>query len=324
MITRRSVRSAVVALGAAWEDGIKRFEDWLRMSGRSRRTVQLYAAAVSRYAVHGGVPGHLEQPVVTTFLGARRRDVSAAGVNLDAQALRAYQKFLRSSGGSNGVVVRRQRQLYPRLPRPQSLLEVLARITDLIGSGSFPNLRDGVLMWITLECCLRPEELARLSVGCVLKLELYVPGHTQRSAGRYVPVSGALQAALNAYLDRRDAIRVGKGDHLWIRATGRALRGAEAIGYRIRHAGYTSRSLRDTCVHVALSGGAPVPYVAQLLNLADWRGVERHLAMQVEHLRKAVALLRHQNGTSVSAPFSADSRRVGSRAITLDATTLVV
>ena len=292
----------MITLPHDWEAALTRFVDWLLLLGRSPRTVQLYTGALRRFAQFGGLPGHLDQVQLTRFLRDRRAAVSATAVNLDVQALRAYGRCLRAHGESSGwMVIKRQRAPPARLPQPVNVATLLAQIRLLLLSERFGAIRDAVLLWIGLECGLLPSECARLTIGSVLDGELHVPA-PRRGSGRYVPLSAPLAAAIECYLDARANRQRGKGDHLWLRSNGRALRGAQSISARCTAHGYTPRQLRDTCAHATLADGAPVTYVAQLLGYASLASIDRHLAGQIEALRAAVALLRQNGGSSDRLP----------------------
>lgn len=274
-----------------WQVVLVRFERWLRLLGRSGATVRAYVAAVGRWALAGGLPGHVDQAVLLRFLYARRSQVVAATLHVELAALRAFYRCQAMHGDGGAVRWPRQRSPPRRLPHPLEVAPVLAQVAQLLDSSRFIDQRDGCLIWVVLESGMRAHECARLTTGSLLAGELHVPG-LGRSVGRYVPITAELETALAAYDQARSAHQVGKSRDLWLAASGKPLRGPGAICARLRAYGCPAERLRATFAARALSTGAPLTYVAELMGHRSLASTLRHQSSEVGEYRAVVDLMR--------------------------------
>lgn len=231
------------------------------------------------------------------FLYARRSQVVAATLHVELAALRAFYRCQAMHGDGAEVRLPRQRAPPRRLPHPLELGPVLDTVAQLLDSPRFIDRRDGCMIWVVLESGMRAHECARLVTGSLLAGELHVPG-LGRSTGRYVPITAELEAALADYDAARNRHRVGKARDLWLSASGKPLRGAGAVCARLRAHGCPAERLRATFAARALSSGAPITYVAELMGHRSLASTLRHQGTQVGEYRAAVDRMRGHAGRS--------------------------
>lgn len=322
----RASADGLAALTVQTQAVVKRFHRGLLACNRSPHTQRMYVRAVVRWLEFGGQPGHVDRELVARFLATRRRSCAAATVNMDIKALRAFYLSQLSWGDVPAAHVQRlprQRKPPARLPRAlddAQVGEILAACPD-----TFIGRRDRVMLMTLYATGIRAGELLRMHASHVIDGDLlFIQG--KGGHDRYVPMGDMLARAIDGYLQDRRAVRSVKGGALWVRGNGAPLRGAgsvwaivskriwQALGLRsgtgcIQRGGrpwtgHFPHEMRSSCATALLARGMPLPAVAELLGHADMATTALYTAMDLDHLRGAVAhhprALRAE-GTSGSA-----------------------
>lgn len=271
----------------------------------------MYLRCVIRWLAFGGQPGHVDADLLAGFLAGRRRVCSAATVNMDIKALRAFYRVQLAWGAIEaGELARLPRQRKPaaRLPRyltDDQVADVLAACPD-----TFVGRRDRAIVLTIYATGLRASELAAMHVSHFIDADLLFV-HGKGGKVRYVPVGAALGHILSAYLVERRATRPRKGGMMWVTERGRPLASGrsiwrivstriwQAIGlqaglHRIKRGGgrpwtgHFPHELRAGCATALLQAGMPLPAIADLLGHASMATTARYTGADLEHLRAAV------------------------------------
>jgi integrase/recombinase XerD len=292
-----------------------RFDQVLATAGRSANTRRLYGAAIARWLVFGGKPGHLDPALASHYIGERRRaGLSAAALNLDTKALRAFYRamhVLGLTGAAEGAKAPAQRREPKRLVRYYTAAEV-ATLINAPDRSTWVGARDHLVIRTLAETGLRGGELARLELGDILPEGFLFVRAGKGGADRYVPIGADLHAALLAWIagPRRET-HPGKRAVLFVTRTGHGLAGAGAVwrlfvahartalgtacGHQpIRGArgstrkawtGHSPHLLRASVATALQARGMPINGVAEFLGHASLNSTTRYVAVNIEGLR---------------------------------------
>jgi site-specific recombinase XerD len=308
------VAGAAAKLDEAARDALRRFDQVMANAGRAANTRRLYGSVVARWLAFGGRPGHLDPALAARWLCERRRaGCAAATLNLDIKAMRAFYRAMHVLGltaATESAKAPRQRREPQRLVRAYTAAEVQI-LLDAPPADTWTGARDRLLLRTLWETGLRGGELARLSIGDVLREGFVFVGAAKGGRDRYVPIGAPLHAALLAWIGgRRREARPGKRTVLFVRQNGRGLAGAGAVWRIVSR--YAQRALGTPCGFSRVRGarkpwsahsphvlrasiatalhahGMPVTAVAELLGHASLDSTARYVAVDVEGLRAAV------------------------------------
>lgn len=329
---------AVPATGAAGtlsadnQAVVERFDRCLAGMNRSANTRRLYVGAVRAWLRVGGATGHVDGAMLLRWLAGRRERCSAATVNLDIKALRAFYRLQVEFGAATAADVRRLprlRKVPTRVPRWLTDAEVGA-VLGLCPLETFIGLRDYAMVLTLYTCGLRASELAGMALGDFIDDEvIYV--HGKGGKARYVPTGEVLAGVLNGYLHARARTRPGKRNAFWLRADGVPLRNGRSVweiaSKRIWQAlgiaggidavrrggkswqGHYTHELRASFATALLHRGMPLPAIAQLMGHADMATTARYLGVDMAHLRAAISLHpranKGQKSSCLQAPIPA-------------------
>lgn len=293
-----------------------RFERYLATAHRSPATRRVYVAAVVRWLLAGGAPGHIDGEKLLRYIAARRRACAVATVNLDLAALRAFYRLQAAWEQvplSELARVPKQRKAASRIVRALTA-EQVGEVLDAITLDGYLGVRDYALLRVLVEAGLRASEALRLEVGDLLPDgTLYVRG--KGGHDRYVPISDSLSGTLGVYLSARAGLRPGKRTALWLAGDGRPLRSSNGIWRIVQRRlqaalgsaaglgqlrgsawrGHHPHLLRATYATALLRNGMPITAIAQLLGHADISTTAHYLCVDIEHLKKAIQL--HPRGS---------------------------
>lgn len=243
-----------------------------------------------RWLAAGGVPGHIDADLVWRFLGARRRAVGLAAVNIDLKAMRAFYRCMESYGvATTGTVdkVPPMRRQLPRLVRWYSEDQVAALLAAP-ERGSWRGLRDYAVLRVLADTGLRGGEVARMAIGDVMPDGwLFVRG-SKGGRDRYVPCTAGLTATLLEWLRRRGEARPGKRSELFVTQSGRPFSGSGTVWAILQR--YARTALGANLAIGKLDGRR----VARGL---PWQGHYPHLL----RASLATALLAHEMPTTAIA-----------------------
>lgn len=272
----------------------------------------MYVGAVLRWLLFGGHAGHVDADRVAAFLAGRRRATSAATVNMDIKALRAFYRLQAAWGDASAAdigKIPRQRKIPPRLPRyltDEQVGLVLAGCPD-----TFVGRRDRAIVMTLYATGMRASELAAMHASHLLGDGLlYIVGKGGKA--RYVPVGDLLAGILADYQKDRRTTRPRKGGNLWVAADGRPLASGrsiwrivstriwQAIGlqaglHKIKRGGgrpwtgHFPHELRASCATALLHRGMPLPAVAELLGHDSIATTGLYTGADLAYLRDAAS-----------------------------------
>lgn len=309
---------------------LSRFEGVIRFRCAAE-TVRLYSSAARRWLQFGGAPGHIDEPLLLRYLGARRDAVSDAAVAVDVKGLRLFYRVQAELGDAAleelGKIPKVKRPVH-RVPRILDE-EAIAQILTSLPLDDFAGLRDYTLIRLLLETGLRSGEVAAMEVTDLLPDGmLYVHAVGARGRDRYVPMSEDLRGVLQGYLHARAQRGVGRLRALWVTVYNAPLRGPRAVWdivstriWEACHAragvadlhraavgrawrGHYPHELRATCCARWLENGLPITAVAQLMGHADVSTTARYLGVDLGPLREAMA--HHPRARRREVPSSHD------------------
>ena len=295
---------------------VERFDRVLGVRNYSEATRRVYASALRHWMLFGGEPGHIDGHTLARYLATRRQNVSPAAVNIDIKALRSFYRLqiaLDACAPGDLAKIPRQRKLPERVPRTLSA-EELAEVFASIDLDTFLGVRDLTILRTLYESGLRSGELARLELGDILDDGVIFVRRGKGGRDRYVPITDGTHALLRAYITTRATTRPGKRAALWVRDDGIPLRNGRSIweivskrvfaalhrraGYRrIQRlatgrpwTGYYPHLLRAAYTSKLLSSGMHLRGIQESLGHADLSTTAHYLAVDIEHLRRAVSV----------------------------------
>lgn len=282
----------------------------------SAETVRIYSAVVRRWFQFGGVPGHIDRPMLLAYLRARTHAVSDAAVNIDIKGLRLFYRVQAELGYASAVELSKipqQRRQHAGMPRVLDEEAVGALLASL-PLDDFSGLRDYAMIRLILETGLRPGEVAAMEVVDVLEdRALYVHAVGTRGRDRYVPITEELWGVLHGYMHARTQRGVGRLRAFWVTVYNKPLRGPRAVwdvvsrrmwaglGRRAGVAdlqraatgrawrGHYPHELRATCCARWLEKGMDLVSVAALMGHVDVSSTARYLGVDMAAMREAIA-----------------------------------
>lgn len=292
---------------------------------RAPDTSRLYVAAVRRWLQFGGLGGHIDADLLSSYMYARRKAVSDAAINIDIKALRAFYGLQADMGECTRTELAKIPKLRKPCARMPKVLDVdaVAAVLARIPLDSFAGLRDFAIIRLILETGLRAGEVARMETSDLLTDgTIYVHGKGGRD--RYVPVTDELAGTLQGYLHARAQRRPGNCPALWLTTLGKPLSDRRAVwdvvskriwaGIHARCGvmdlqrasvgrawrGHYPHELRATFATRLLENGMPITAIAQLMGHVDVAVTARYLGVGVEHLRQAMSV--HPRAVRVDVP----------------------
>lgn len=294
----------------------ERFDRVLGVRHYSEATRRVYGAAVRAWMLAGGEPGHIDPQCLARYLAKRRRDVSQAAINIDIKALRAFYRLqvaLDACAPADLMHIPRQRRPPERVPRTLDA-DQFAHVLAAIDLDGFVGVRDLTIIRTLYESGLRASELARLEVGDVLPDGVIYVRRGKGGVDRYVPITESTQALLHGYLRARGTTRPGKRSALWVRDDGLPLKNGrsiwEIVSRRVWSAlhsragfariqrlaggrpwqGHYPHELRASYATRLMERGVPIHAIQQLLGHANLATTAQYLAVDLEHLRRAISV----------------------------------
>lgn len=300
-----------MSLKPIYVDLLDAYARFLRVCGRSPKTVQAYTAVVARFLPVQD-DASADDPV-RRYLRARGRALSANSINLEISALRSWFAWrnMVDPAGWQPSGWPRMRRVPERMVRALDDHEmgVLLAAPDL---STFVGLRDHFIMATLYQCGLRASELAALELGDVLVDGLlHVRGKGRKY--RLVPFGGQWHGLLQTYLQRRASVKPGKRAALFVTKHGRALRDGRSVWVIVnRYArqslglgcgftrleahtrgrpwqGHYPHLLRAAFATELMKGGLDIMSIAQMLGHDSPETTTRYLGVDIEHLRRAIA-----------------------------------
>lgn len=302
------------------------FDGFLAATGRSRATRRMYATTVRDWLAFGGVPGHLVAERLAAWLRPRRARLAPATINRELKALRRFYVAMRLLGI---CITDEARKIPANRPVPQRLVrfytdEQIGAILAQPDTHTFIGLRDHLIIRLLYETGLRSSEMAALGMGDVLPDRTVYVDRGKGGHSRYVPISAEAAGLIELYTTQRATLRPGKRNALWLSAHGRPLRNGRSVweivnrharaalglgaGFeRIRTArrgvpwsGHYPHRIRASFATALLERGCPITVIAQMLGHADVATTQRYLAVDLAHLRTAMAC--HPRSLPITPP----------------------
>ena len=290
---------------ARMREHLDAFERHLAAARRSPRTVSTYVAVLSSLAAFTHAAGAAWPPtlrVITEFVARPRADGArraAATVNQEVAAVRAFAGFARShldweGDPTAGLAFVREAPHDPAVPS----LDELRRLFVAASRGA-DGARDLAILAALSQAGLRVHELVTLDVEQLdLASATLVGVHGKGDTVHDLPLNERTVALLGAWLLERAARAAPAEPALFLSARGSRLsvRGVQRLLTRLRDGiGTTKRltphSLRHACATLALTLGADVAVVSQLLRHARLDTTRRYLHLVDTQRRAAVGRL---------------------------------
>lgn len=266
----------------------------------SRYTLRNYAAALDRFGAFCGTADldakaltQLETRDFRTFLASRKAEgVSAATLNLELSALRAFFRFARRRAGvdNDAIAAMRGAKSRPKLPRPLTATDATALLeraeTEPSAARRWIKLRDRALFTLLWGGGLRIAE------ALSLKWNDAPLGETLRIVGkggkmREVPVLAEVRKAVEYYR----AACPHKGGPLFYAIRGGALspRLAQRAMEKVRRAlklddSATPHALRHSFATHLLAAGADLRAVQELLGHASIAATQRYTKIETSRM----------------------------------------
>jgi site-specific recombinase XerD len=278
------------------------------LAPRAPRTLKTYGAVVASFFAflgHGDAP--TQPPTradVETFLARPRADGgprSAAGRNQELAALRAYSAFAErelgwSASPTEGLPFAREA---PHDPVVLSLAEVRRLFTAAAEtSEGWERSRNLALLALLGQAALRVHELVRLDLTQVdLGSATLVAVRGKGATVHDIPLSPPCVALLSAYLPEREAHAADGETALFVSTSGRlSARTVQRLLERLREPMGTAKritphSLRHSVATLALTQGADLVTVAELLRHSDVNTTRRYIHLIDAQRREAVRRL---------------------------------
>ena len=261
-----------------------------------RRSLERFAASL--FKNHGvATPHGVTLPLVTEFLGTRKRDGLAAGsIKLELVAIKIFLRYLHVSRRLETDVG--ETLAFPRLDQslPETLNEVQVEqlLAALPHQPADPlNLRDRAMLELLYASGLRISELtgARLENLNLEQGMIRVTGKGQKT--RLVPVGKAARDALGAYLanGRPKLVKPRTSSELFLSNRGQKL---------------TTQRVYDIVKHVARLSGLPQNIYPHLLR----HSFATHLLTNGADLRVIQELLGHADIATTQIYTHVDQRRL--------------
>ncbi|WP_157745406.1 tyrosine-type recombinase/integrase [Luteimonas chenhongjianii] len=300
-----------MSLTPIYVDLLDAYGRFLRVCGRSPKTVTAYCAVVARF-LPVQADGDADDPV-RRYLRARGQTLSANSVNLEISALRSWFAWrnMVDPAGWQPSGWPRKRRVPERMVRALDDHEmgVLLAAPDL---STFVGLRDHLIMATLYQCGLRASELVALTLGDVL-LDGLLHVHGKGNKYRLVPFGGQWHGLLRTYLQKRAAQKPGKRSALFLTAQGRPLRDGRSVWVIVnRYArrslglgcgfsrleahtrgrpwqGHYPHLLRASFATELMKSGLDIFAIAQMLGHESAETTTRYLGLDMEHLRVAAA-----------------------------------
>jgi integrase/recombinase XerC len=277
-----------------------------RRSPRTRKTYEAilasFAAFLERERPDGAPAARTD---IEAFLARPRGDGtrrSPAGRNQELAALRAFAAFAMRDLGwtlnpTEGIPFAREA---PRDPAVLSVFEV-RRLFTLAAEEKIPwaRARNLALLAVLAQAGLRVHELVALDVDQTDLVSATLVGvHGKGGTLADVPLNGATVSLLAAWLGERTTIAdenesalfvSSRGTRLSVRAVQRLMQDLRlAMGSKKR---ITPHTMRHTTATLALTLGADLSTVGDLLRHADLNTTRRYLHLVDERRREAVRRL---------------------------------
>lgn len=269
--------------------------------GSSRNTVESYGRDLRRYlgwlAEHGvtepeGVTRGLVEAHVADLVDV---GLAPASVERAVSAIKGFHRFMVSDEICRACPT----SDLPLPAKPSRLPDVIsAEGAALLLDQPFPQtpagLRDHAILEVLYGCGLRASELTGLDLRAVLLDEGLLRVFGKGEKERVVPVLGAAEAALRAYLDRGRGALAGRRPTaaVFLNARGGRLsrQSVHAIVERYgRLAGITGlhpHTLRHSFATHLLEGGADLRVVQELLGHANIATTQLYTHVDRSHIRR--------------------------------------
>lgn len=248
---------------SGWNEVLRQFKAHLEQSGLAPSTVSGYLLDVRNFSlwlaehcVQEVSPGTFSASDVETYRQYLRDTLgrSPASVNRCLQSLRKFGRFalmagIRDTNPAQGVRLLESAAL--SAPRTLSEMEVEQLVKVAEARHSRTATRDYAILQLLLQTGIRVSEIVRLRLVDVVLDEEGGTLNVRRQGkrlGRWVPLNGAAQSALRAYLDRP---RPTGASHLFLGREGRPLstRSVQQIVASLGKAAgleISAKTLRDT------------------------------------------------------------------------------
>ena len=305
-----------------WDTALAAFASYLRVErAYSPRTVDVYTRDVAALREHLRAKKHKDAPLarlsaieIRSQLAALFGDNGPATIGRKLSSVRAFCRFLVKRGvlaGHPAAAIRGPKK--PKgLPRALDVDDAfrLVEAPTTIGRTAHRTLspaedarhqhlrlRDQALLELLYSTGLRVSEACALELTDIDRDRYGVPmvlvRHGKGNKSREVPLGGAADRALEAYLPARRALGAGTGAALFVNAQGERLtsRSVQRMVKRWTiaggvHAAATPHSLRHSFATHLLDEGVDLRAIQELLGHASLSSTQIYTKVSLDHLMK--------------------------------------
>lgn len=297
-----------------WEDCLSRFLAWKKAQGAAPRTLQGYNEIISLFFRRFPTAWSATcRECITAFLS--QDGISATTHNMRLKSLRPFFDYAAREGAfteSPAAEFRMRRGETPRIVDHD--MGDMKRLLDVIGTDTFPTLRDTALLLFSLDSGIRPTEALQLRPSDI-------DTHLRRAAIR--AATAKTRQARTVYFSERTADMVDRllqvrpeewdnavpvfctsyggewNTHAW---TVQLRRYAEKAGLKR----FSAYDLRHQFAIQYLRNGGDVFTLQRNMGHSTLSMTERYLALSDEDVRRG-----HEKASPVAAMFPAAKRRMG-------------
>jgi integrase/recombinase XerC len=322
-----------------WDAGLAAFTRYLEVErAYSPRTVEVYLRDVRALREHlrgrGGEPAlaRLSAHAVRGQLAALFGHNGAATIGRKLSSVRAFCRFLVKRGVLEGNPAAAIRGPKKRRPLPRALdVDDAFRLVEAPAAapraaarrlspgedarGALLRLRDAAMLELLYGTGLRVSELCALDVTDIDRgrygVAMLIVRRGKGNKSRQVPIGGAADRALAAYLPARTALAAA-GPALVVNAAGRRLtpRSVQRLVKRWTiaggvHADATPHSLRHSFATHLLDEGVDLRAIQELLGHASLASTQIYTKVSLDHLMKVYDAAHPRAGKLVEPPGAA-------------------
>ena len=297
-----------------WEDCLTRFLAWRKSQGASQSTLQGYSANITIFFKR--FPTAWSSTCRECLLVHLSQDgISTATYNNRLKTFRPFFQFAAREGAfreSPAAEFKYRRGETPRIV--DHPMEDVKKILDVIGTDTFPSLRDTALLLFSIDTGIRPSEALQLrpsDIDAHLRRAVIRAATAKTRTGRNVYFSERTAAMIDRLIQVRpqewdNAVPVfctsygGEWNtHAW---TVQLRRYAQKAGLKR----FSAYDLRHQYAIEYLRNGGDVFTLQRSMGHSTLAMTEKYLALSDDDVRQA-----HEKASPVAAMFPAPKRRIG-------------
>jgi integrase/recombinase XerC len=284
-----------------WDDAIAAFTRYLEVErAYSPRTVEVYLRDVGALREHVGDKPltRLSAIDVRGQLAALFESNGPATLNRKLSSVRAFCRFLVKRGVIEGNPAAAVRGPKKRRPLPRALdvddafrvVEAPAAAPPKTRAQQLLRLRDAALLELLYGTGLRVSEACALDIGDIDRARYGVPmvlvRHGKGDKARQVPLGGAADRALAAYLPARRGLGATADGALFVNYEGERLTPRSVQRMTRRWGPTTPHGLRHSFATHLLDEGVDLRAIQDLLGHASLASTQIYTKVSLDHLMR--------------------------------------